>query len=122
MAKKKTQFQSLTGALETLREERSRQGLSQEEMADKIEKSVSAYVRMENGYGNILTKTIQDSCQYLGLTPHLYFLKEGESINLTTLLEKVKELSEKVARLEERNEFLTRENELLRRLDAMQNK
>lgn len=105
-------------ALEALKRERQKKGISQEDMADRIEKSRSTYVRMETGQGKMFTDTLLDTCKELELVPYVYLLpKEREYPDVESMLQRNGELEAEVEELKEKIAQLDRELTLLRKLE-----
>ncbi|MCL1942917.1 MAG: helix-turn-helix transcriptional regulator [Candidatus Azobacteroides sp.] len=109
---------------------RTGKGISQEEMADKLHISQSAYSRIENGESNNWINLIEKLCRVLDVKPEELFASEGlvqnnhenasavqnhtqhdTHITINHLSDKVIELyEEKIKRLEAEIEWLKKNN------------
>lgn len=115
MGSKKIHYALSAETLKDIKEARNRKGLTQEQLADNIERTRATYLRLENGQSNVLSETMTDVCRELGLRPHVYVTTEDETeINVREITGVIKEKEAEIKALKGEIEALKKENESLR--------
>lgn len=117
MGSKKKHYSLSPETLREIKEARNRKGLTQEQLAENIDRTRATYLRLENGQSNVLSETMTDVCRELDLTPHVYVTMEGEQeLNVREMIIELKAKDARIARLEEELEQQRRENERLQEI------
>lgn len=121
MARKKELPYTLTDeSIQNLKDARINKGLTQEQLAENIDRTRATYLRLENGQSNVLSETLRDVCRELDLTPHVYVTAKGEKeINIRKMMQRLKEQDEKIAELEKEIAELEKDNAKLNELNEL---
>lgn len=110
MAGKKPNYTLSKEALSDLKTARSRMGLSQEAVAEKIDKARLTYLRLETGQSNVISDTLGQVCRVLGLEPHIYMTAAGEgALDVKGLLACMQEKEREIEGLKRQVDVLQQE-------------
>lgn len=102
--------------LKKIKEARLEKGLSQQQMADNIDKTRLTYLRLENGKMNVISETLQEVCNELDLVPYLFLYdKGGMAPDIGKMQERIASLEAMVEHLQSEIKALRKENLSLER-------
>lgn len=101
MAQKKLPLSIPRKALEDIKTTREQKGITQQELADRIDKTRVTYLRFENGQTNLLSETFRKICSELDLNAYVYVLPaDREELDIKALDQLLQQKDEKIAALE----------------------
>lgn len=120
MGRKKEPYSLTSETMKDIKDARNRKGLTQEQLAENIDRTRATYLRLENGQSNVLSETLKDVCRELDLTPHVYVTAKGEKeINIKEMMQLLREQEGKIAELEKRISELEEDNAKLNELNEL---
>ncbi|MCQ2185209.1 MAG: helix-turn-helix domain-containing protein [Bacteroidales bacterium] len=101
MAQKELPLSIPRKALEDIKTTREQKGITQQELADRIDKTRVTYLRFENGQTNLLSETFRKICSELDLNAYVYVLPaDREELDIKALDQLLQQKDERIAALE----------------------